>query len=81
MRGEIEKAAVGCKALIKAIADFIKEVLHDTNLAQKVATSKSKSVELGTQTVRHLTTPPQSVAVPSTSTYYGLQSGDRILVG
>ena len=54
-------------ALIKAIADFIKEELCDTTLAQEVATPKRKSGELDTQTVRHLTTPPQSVALPSTS--------------
>ena len=67
MRDEIAEAAVGRKALIKAIADFIKVILLDTALAQKVATPKSGSVDLGTQTVRNLTTPPQFVAHPSTS--------------
>jgi len=36
MRSEIAEAAVGRKALIKAIADFIKVILPDTTLAQKV---------------------------------------------
>jgi len=67
MRGEISEAAVERRALINAIADFIKVVLPDTTLAQKVATPKSKSAELGMQTVRNLTTPPQFVALPSTS--------------
>jgi len=67
MRGEIEEAAAGRRDLIKAIADFIKVVLPDTTLAQKVAIPKSKSAEFGTQTVQHLTTPPQSLALPSTS--------------
>ena len=42
-------------------------ILPDTTLAQKVAMPKSKSADFGTQTVQHLTTPPQSVALPSTS--------------
>ena len=67
MRGEIAEAAVGRKASIKAIADFIKVILPDTTLAQKVATPKSGSVVLGTQTVRNLTTPPRFVALPSIS--------------
>jgi len=67
MRGEIAEAAVGRKALIKAIADFIKVILPDTTLAQKVTTPKSGSVDLGTQTVRNLTTPLRFVALPSTS--------------
>jgi len=66
MRGEIEKAAVGRRALIKAIADY-KLVLPDTTLLQKLAIPKSESGEFGTQTVQHLTTPPQHVALPSTS--------------
>jgi len=41
MRGEIEEASVGCRALIKAIADLIKVVLPDTTLAQKVAIPKT----------------------------------------
>ena len=36
MRSEIAEAAVGRKALIKAIADFKKVILPDTTLAQKV---------------------------------------------
>ena len=66
-RGEIQEAVVGRTALIKAKADFIKEVLPGTTLAQKGATPKSVSAELVTQTVRNLTTPPQFVAIPSTS--------------
>ena len=38
MREEIAEAAVGRRALIKAIADFIKVVLPDTTLAQKAVT-------------------------------------------
>jgi len=67
MRGEIEEAVVGRRALIKATADFIKVVLPDTTLAQKVAIPKSESAEFGTQNIQHLTTPPQPVALPSTS--------------
>ena len=63
MREEIAEAAVGRKALIKAIADFIKVVLPDTTLTQKAVTPKSESVELGTQT----TPPPRSTPLPSTS--------------
>ena len=50
MRGETAEAAVGRKALIKAIADFIKVILPDTTLAQKVTTPSSGSAEEGTQT-------------------------------
>jgi hypothetical protein len=56
MRSEIAEAAVGRKALIKAIADFIKAVLPDTTLAQKATTPGSESAEEGTQTARKLTT-------------------------
>lgn len=63
MREEISEAAVGRKALIKAIADFIKVVLPDTTLTQKAVTPKSESVELGTQT-----TPPPPRSTPLTST-------------
>ena len=56
MRSEIAEAAVGRKALMKAIADFIKAVLPDTTLAQKVTTPKSGSAEEGIQTVRDKTT-------------------------
>jgi len=69
MRGDIEEAAVGRRALIKAIADFIKAVLPETTLAQKVTILKSESQS--TQTVRHLTTPPSQpprpVALPLNS--------------
>jgi len=41
-------------------------ILPDITLAQKVATPKSGSAELGTQTARNLT-PPQFVVLPSTS--------------
>jgi hypothetical protein len=57
MRGEIAEAAVERRALIKAIADFIKEVLPDATLTQKVDTPKRDSAELGTQTVQNLATP------------------------
>jgi len=67
MRGEIAEAAVGRKALIKAIADFIKVILPGTTLAQKVTTPRSESVELGKQTDMNLATPPRSVPLPSTS--------------
>jgi hypothetical protein len=40
MHGEIAEAAVERRALIKAIADFIKEVLPDATLTQKVDTLK-----------------------------------------
>jgi hypothetical protein len=65
MRGEIAEAAVGRKALIKTIADFIKAVLPDTTLAPKTDTPESESVELGTQTVQDSPTTPQPL--PSTS--------------
>jgi len=58
MRCEIAEAAVGRKALIKAIADFIKMILPDTTLSQKLTTLRSGSAEEGTQTVRNLTTTP-----------------------
>jgi len=66
MRGKIAEAAVGRKALIKAIANFIKLVLPDTTLAQKVTTPRSES---GTQTDMNLATPPppRSAPLPSTS--------------
>ena len=66
MRGKIAEAAVGRKALIKAIANFIKVVLPDTTLAQKVTTPRSES---GTQTDMNLATPPppRSAPLPSTS--------------
>ena len=67
MRGEIAESAVGRKPLIKAIADFIKLILPDSSLAQKLATPKSGSVDLGTQTVRNLSTPLRFVTLPSTS--------------
>jgi len=51
MLSEIAEAAEGRKALIKAIADFIKAVLPDTTLAQKVTTPRSESAEEGTQTM------------------------------
>ena len=35
IRGEIAEGAVGRRALIKAIADFIKAILPNTTLAQK----------------------------------------------
>jgi len=65
MRGEIAEAAVGRRALIKAIADFMKVVLHDT-IAQKVTTPRSESRELGTQTDMNLAIPPRFVPLPST---------------
>jgi len=40
MRGEISEAAVERRALIKAIANFIKVILPDTTLAQKVANQR-----------------------------------------
>jgi hypothetical protein len=67
MRGEIAEAAVGRKALIKAIADFIKVILPGTTLARKITTPKSGSVDVGTQTVRNLSTPPRFEALPWTS--------------
>jgi len=68
MRSEIAEAAVGRKALIKAIADFIKVILPDTTLAQKVTTPRSGSTEEGTQTVRNLTTTAlRFEPLPSTS--------------
>jgi len=54
IRGEIAEAAVGRKALIKVIADFIKVVLPGTTLEQKVTTPRSES---GTQTDMNLATP------------------------
>jgi hypothetical protein len=44
IRGEIAETAVECMALIKAIADFIKEVLPDATLTQKVDTSTRKCI-------------------------------------
>jgi hypothetical protein len=63
-RGKIAEAAVERRALIKVIADFIKVVLPNTTLTQKVYTPKRESAELGTQTVENLATPPP---LPSTS--------------
>jgi hypothetical protein len=66
MRGEIAEAAVERRALIKTIADFIKVVLPDATLTEKVDTPKRESVDLGTQTVQNLATPPpQPVALPT----------------
>jgi hypothetical protein len=68
IRGEIAEAAVRRKALIKAIADFIKAILPDTTLAEKITTPRSESIELVTQTDMNLATPPpRSAPVPSTS--------------
>ena len=67
MRGKIAEAAVKHRALIKAIAEIIEVILPYTTLTQKVTTPRSDSAELGTQTVRNLTTPPQFVPLPSTS--------------
>jgi hypothetical protein len=67
MRSEIAEAAVGRKALIKAIADFIIVILLDTTLAQKVTTPRSGSAEEGTQIVRNLTTALRFDPLPSTS--------------
>jgi hypothetical protein len=64
VRGKIAEAAVERGALIKAITDFIKTVLPDITLVQKVATLKRESVEFGTQT---LLPPTRSVALPSNS--------------
>jgi len=61
MRGEIAEAAVGRRALVKAIKDFIKVILPDTTLAQKVTSPK------GTQTVRNLTRSLRVEPLPSTS--------------
>jgi hypothetical protein len=68
VRGKIAEAAVERKALIKAITDFIKTVLPDITLTQKVATPKRESVEYGTQTAP----PPLTrvVPLPSTSSKY-----------
>jgi hypothetical protein len=44
MRGEIEQAAVGRRALIKAIADFIKAVLPDTTAALTESSYTKKRV-------------------------------------
>jgi hypothetical protein len=68
MRGENAEAAVERKALIKAIADFIKVVLPDSTLAPKVTLPKSTSAEFGTQTVRNLRTPVLSRSVHLAST-------------
>jgi len=69
MRSEIAEAAVGRKALIKAIADFIKVVLPNTTLSQKVPTPRSRSVEEGTQTLHDLKQPStlRFEPLPSTS--------------
>jgi hypothetical protein len=64
MRGEIAKAVVELRALIKAIVDFIKVVLPDATLTQNVETPKRVSADLGTQTIQILATPPP---LPSTS--------------
>jgi len=57
LRSQLEEAAVERRVLIKAIAVFIKDILLDTTLAHKIATPKSASVELGTQTDMNLATP------------------------
>jgi hypothetical protein len=64
VRGQIAEAAVERKALIKEITDFIKTVLLDITLTQKVATPKRESVEYGTQTAP----PPPTRVVPLPST-------------
>jgi hypothetical protein len=61
VRGKIAEAAVERKALIKAIGNFIKEVLPNATL---VNTMKRESVEIGTQTVPDYTTPPPSYETP-----------------
>jgi hypothetical protein len=66
-RGEIEEASVGRRALINAIADFIKTVLPNTALAPKAVVPKSEAVEFGTQTVQRPRTPSPPPPLPSTS--------------
>jgi hypothetical protein len=64
VRKKIAEAAVERKALIKAITDFIRTVLPDITLTQKVATPKIESEEYGTQTAP----PPPTRVVPLSST-------------
>jgi hypothetical protein len=71
VRGKIAEAAVERKALIKAITDFIKTVLPDIILTQKVTIPKRVSVEYGTQTAPP--PPTRVVPLPSTSSV-----GDKI---
>jgi hypothetical protein len=63
VRGKIAEAAIERKALIKAIADFIKTVLPDITLIPLV-TPKRDSVEYGPQTAP----PPPTRVVPLPST-------------
>jgi hypothetical protein len=67
-RSEIEEASVERKALITAIADFIKKVLPDTSIAPKAVKPKIEAVEFGTQTVRHQAKLPPSAPPPLPST-------------
>ena len=70
IRGEIEEAAVGRKALIRAIADFIKLVLPENILAQKVVLPKSVSSAQTAQTPSPPPPPQRApVALSSTSDY------------
>jgi len=63
---EIEEAAVGRKALIKAIADFMKAALPETTLTNKVPLPK---IESFAQTTDILPTgrSPSSLVLPQTS--------------
>jgi len=65
-RAEIEEVAVGRKALIKAIAEFMKTVLHETTLAQKVPLPK---IESSAQTTDIFSTrrSPSPLVLPPTS--------------
>jgi len=70
MCGDIEEAAVGRKALIKAIANFIQVVLSDNTLALKVGLPKSESSDFGTQTTPTpplIQRSPSLLVLPSTS--------------
>jgi hypothetical protein len=69
VRGKIAEAAVERNALIKAIGNFIKELLPNATL---VNTMKRESVELGTKTVPYYTTPPPSYETPISTRIEGL---------
>jgi hypothetical protein len=68
VRGKIAEAAVKRKALIKAIANFVKDILANTTLVDTPL--KRESVELGTQTITDRTTPQPPYETPISGTRF-----------
>ena len=65
--------------MIKAIADFIKALLPDTTLAQKITIPRSGSVQEGTQTIQNLKTSSalRFEPLPSTSSAGDVYETDK----